>query len=181
VTGYYFFPRERPFQPRAQLISFLERGERPICITFGSMVNPHQGKIDRVVREALKQTANRGIVLSGWGGVQGTSSRELLYLDVAPHDWLLPRCKMVIHHAGAGITAAGLRAGIPNISIPFMGDQPFWGERVHAIGAGPRPVLVNRLAVEKLVGAIAEAESESLRERARAVGQQLQNESGTGR
>jgi UDP:flavonoid glycosyltransferase YjiC (YdhE family) len=58
---------------------------------------------------------------------------------------------MVIHHGGAGTTAAGLRAGIPNIVIPFMGDQPFWGERVQAIRAGPKHILVKSLSVEKLI------------------------------
>jgi sterol 3beta-glucosyltransferase len=180
VTGYYFFPSHDSYRPPAKLISFLERGEAPVCISFGSMVNRDKEKIDRIVHEALQQTANRGIILSGWGGVQQPSSEELLYLAAAPHDWLLPRCKTVIHHGGAGTTAAGLRAGIPNIVVPFLGDQPFWGERVHAIGAGPKPILVKNLSVEKLVRAIVEAGSESVRERAQAIGQQLRTEDGTG-
>jgi sterol 3beta-glucosyltransferase len=180
VTGYYFFPHDHSYRPPAKLISFLERGKPPVCISFGSMVNRHKEKIDWIVREALKQTANRGIILSGWGGVQQPSSEELLYLEAAPHDWLLPRCKAVVHHGGAGTTAAGLRAGIPNIVVPFLGDQPFWGERVHAIGAGPAPIRVKSLSVEKLVRAIVEAGSESVRERAQAIGRQLRTEDGTG-
>jgi sterol 3beta-glucosyltransferase len=87
---------------------------------------------------------------------------------------------MVIHHGGAGTTGAGLRAGIPNVVIPFMGDQPFWGERVHTIGAGPKPLLVKDLSVEKLAQAIIEAETESVRKRVQSIGQQIQNEDGTG-
>lgn len=180
VTGYYFLPHDNSYRPPAKLISFLERGEAPVCISFGSMVNRNKEKIDRMVGEALKQTANRGIILSGWSGVQGPSSEEMLYLEAAPHDWLLPRCKTVIHHGGAGTTAAGLRAGIPNIVVPFLGDQLFWGERVYAIGAGPKPILVNSLSVEKLERAIVETGSESVRERARTIGRQIRTEDGTG-
>ena len=180
VTGYYFFPRDDSYRPPAELLSFLQNGERPICITFGSMVNRDQEKIDGIVREALKRTAKRGIILTGWGGVQALSADNLLYLESAPHDWLLPRCKMVIHHGGAGTTASGLRAGIPNIILPFLGDQPFWGERVYKIGAGPKPILVNGLSAEKLAQAIARGDAESVRTRARMIGVQIQNEDGTG-
>lgn len=84
-------------------------------------------RIDHIVRDVLRHTGQRGVILSGWGKVNRPSSKEFLYLDEAPHDWLLPRCKMLIHHGGAGTTSAGLRAGILNIVIPFMADQPFWG------------------------------------------------------
>jgi sterol 3beta-glucosyltransferase len=180
VTGYYFFPLDNSYQPPTELLSFLKNGEPPVCITFGSMVNREKEKIDRIVREALKQTKTRGIILSGWSGLKEPSSNDLLYLEAAPHDWLLPRCKMVIHHGGAGTTAAGLRAGIPNLVVPFLGDQSFWGERVYAIGAGPKPVLLKNISVEKLARAMVEAEGTTIRKRAQAIGQKLRSEDGTG-
>lgn len=180
VTGYYFFRLDNSYQPPAELLLFLERGELPICVTFGSMVNRDKERINRIVRESLKQTGNRGIILSGWSGIQESPTRDLLYLEATPHDWLLPRCKLVIHHGGAGTTAAGLRAGIPNIVIPFMGDQPFWGDRIHAIGAGPRPILVKDLSVEKLSQAILETGIESFSQRAKIIGQQIATEDGIG-
>lgn len=179
VTGYYFFPFDVSYQPPAELVSFLQQEVSPVCITFGSMVNRDKEKIDRIVHKSLKQTGNRGVILSGWSGVEKASSNDLLYLEAAPHDWLFPRCRMVIHHGGAGTTAAGLRAGIPNIVVPFLGDQLFWGERVQAIGAGPKPILVKKLSVENLTRAIAEAENESLRKRAQQVGQEIRIEDGT--
>ena len=151
-----------------------------MCVSFGSMVNRDAEKIDDMVRTALAQTGNRGIILAGWSGVKRSSSKELLYLDAVPHDWLLPRCKLVIHHGGAGTTAAGLRAGIPNIVVPFMADQPFWGRRIHVVGAGPKPVPVKSLSVKKLVRAIAESEEAALLTHARSLGQQIRNEDGTG-
>jgi sterol 3beta-glucosyltransferase len=180
VTGYYFFPEDHSYQPPAELLSFLQKGPAPVCITFGSMVNRDKGRTHLIVREALKKTGNRGIILSGWSGVKGPSSADILYLESAPHDWLLPRCKLVIHHGGAGTTAAGLQAGIPNIVLPFMADQSFWGKRVHFVGAGPKPILVKDLSVESLTGAIAEAASDGILKRAQAIGQQIRNEDGVG-
>ncbi len=180
VTGYYFFSHDHSHQPPAELDVFLKAGKPPICITFGSMVNREAEKIDHVVHESLRQTQNRGIILSGWSGVRHRPSKDVLYLESMSHDWLLPRCRMVVHHGGAGTTAAGLRAGIPNIVLPFTADQPFWGRRVRAIGAGPGPILVKKLSTETLTRAIVEAESESLRERARAIGQRIRSEDGVG-
>jgi UDP:flavonoid glycosyltransferase YjiC (YdhE family) len=106
---------------------------------------------------------------------------DLLYLEAVPHEWLLPRCRMVIHHGGAGTTSAGLRAGIPNVVVPFTADQPFWGRRVHALGAGPRPIPVKSLSVEKLSEAIAEADGDLIRDRAQALGQEIRGEDGVRR
>lgn len=181
VTGYFFFPHEQSYRAPDQLRSFLAQGGAPVCVTFGSMVNRDKERIHRIVREALRQTAQRGIVLSGWGKINEHATEELLYLEQAPHDWLLPRCKMVIHHGGAGTTAAGLRAGIPNVVIPFMADQGFWGTRVKVLGAGPTSVRVNALSVENLVHAIVKAESAVVRKGAWSIGLQLQQEDGTGK
>ena len=85
---------------------------------------------------------------------------------------------MIIHHGGVGTTSAGLRAGIPNIVVPFMADQPFWGKQVYINGAGPQPVFVKSLSIDKLVGAIVEAESKTIRERARTIGQNIRGEAG---
>jgi sterol 3beta-glucosyltransferase len=181
VTGYYFLAPDNSYQLPLQLDSFLKAGKPPVCITFGSMVNRDAERIDHIVRESLRQTENRGIILSGWSGIGNRSTRDVLYLEAISHDWLLPRCKMVVHHGGAGTTSAGLRAGIPNVVVPFTADQPFWGKRVHSIGAGPTPILVKNLSVEKLARAIAEAESDALRERAQAIGQEISSEDGIGR
>jgi len=181
VIGSLRFDRIDSYQPPASLQEFLSAGAPPVCVTFGSMVIRNAEKIDRMVREALMKTGQRGIILSGWGKINGASSAELLYLDAVPHDWLLPRCNMVIHHGGSGTTSAGLRAGIPNIVVPFMIDQPFWARRVHAVGAGPKPIPLKRLSVERLTQAISEADSPGIRERVQVISQQMRNEDGVSR
>ncbi len=177
VMGYFFLAEEM-YQPPVVLSDFLAAGTPPICISFGSMVNRKAKHIDQIVREALKETNNRGIILSGWSSVTNRPSKDLIYLETVPHDWLLPRCKMVIHHGGAGTTSAGLRAGIPNVVIPFTADQPFWGNRVHAIGVGPKPIPVKKLSVEKLTHAIATAELSVVIKQAQLIGQRIRGEDG---
>lgn len=178
VTGYLFDRREDLYLPSNDLLKFIGDGDPPICISFGSMVNRDAEKIDRIVGDALRRTNNRGIILSGWSKVKGKSSDNVLYADAMPHQWLLPRCKMVVHHGGAGTTSAGLRAGIPNIVIPFTADQPFWARRVHAIGAGPKPIPVQKLSLENLTQSILMADDAALRKRVQNIGQELENQNG---
>lgn len=178
VTGYYFLPENKSYSPPSELDVFLKSGKPPVCVSFGSMVNKNAEQIDAIVREALKQTNNRGVILSGWGSAKRESSSELLYLESAPHDWLLPKCKMIIHHGGAGTTSAGLRVGIPQVVVPFTADQPFWGSRVHAVGVAPKPIRVSQLSVEKMVSAIAAAESKVILERVQVTGQRIRGEEG---
>ena len=179
VTGWYFSDSNEVYSPPHDLQVFLESGEPPVCITFGSMINRKEETIDRIVRDSLDRTGNRGIFLSGWSRVQHSSSEKILYLDAVPHDWLLPKCSMVVHHGGAGTTSAGLRAGIPNIVIPFTADQPFWGRRVHDLGMGPRPIHVKQLSTMKLTQVIQEAESNTFRARAAVMGRKIRSETGT--
>ncbi len=178
VTGYFFLPLDESYSPPNELDVFLKSGKSPVCVSFGSMVNKDAERNNDIVVDALKKTNNRGIILSGWGGVKNQSSKDLIYLESVPHDWLLPCCKMIVHHGGAGTTSAGLRAGIPNIVVPFMADQPFWGNRVHAIGVGPKPILVKNISVDKLTYAIVEAESNVIRGRAQVIGQDIRSEDG---
>jgi len=181
VVGYFFLDSPADYQPSAELTRFLEAGPAPVCVTFGSMIHRASNRIADSVLDAIRITGQRAIILTGWDGWKGRdSSDDVLFLESAPHDWLLPRCKAVIHHGGAGTTAAGLREGIPNIMIPFAGDQAFWGKRVHAIGAGPRPIHVKSLTAARLASALAQAEESALRGRAQLVGRAIRGEAGAG-
>jgi sterol 3beta-glucosyltransferase len=181
ITGYFYLDAGQAYQPPDLLKKFLAVGDVPVCVSFGSMVNREAERIHQVVREALAGAHRRGIFLSGWGGYQNPDKNDdILYLEDAPHDWLFPRCKVIIHHGGAGTTAAGLRAGVPNIVVPHTADQPFWGRRVAAIGAGPEPIPVKRLTTQRLVAALAQVEDPGLRLRAEAIGRLILKEDGVG-
>jgi sterol 3beta-glucosyltransferase len=181
IPGYFFLDLSDTYQPSVELDDFLAGGEPPVCVSFGSMIHRDAERIYQSVFDALARTKNRAIILSGWSDIENLDlSNNIFLMDSAPHNWLLLRCKAVIHHGGAGTTAAGLRSGIPNLVIPFAADQPFWGARVHAIGAGPQPTPVKKLTAEKLIGALIEADGDTLRGSAQAVGRKIRAEDGVG-
>ncbi|MEZ4644342.1 MAG: glycosyltransferase [Chloroflexota bacterium] len=184
IPGYFFLETAVAYQPPPQLLDFLQAGTAPLCVSFGSMVNRDAARIDAIVRAALAETGQRAIILSGWGGAEQAATRDadanLLYLDAVPHDWLLPQCHALIHHGGAGTTAAGLRAGIPNILIPHGMDQPFWGRQVAALGAGPKPITLRKLDTGSLIDALTQVNSSAMRARAQEVGRQIRAEDGVG-
>lgn len=155
VTGYWFLEPPTGWHPPADLVHFLQSGIPPLYIGFGSMSSSNPEATADLVIQALVRTGQRGILYSGWGGLQKEQLPETMFMtDSIPHSWLFPRMAAVVHHGGVGTTAAALRAGVPSIVTPFFGDQPFWGRRVHTLGVGPRPILWRRLTVEGLAEAI---------------------------
>jgi sterol 3beta-glucosyltransferase len=182
VTGYWFLDQISHWQPPSDLVGFLEAGIPPIYIGFGSMSGTKAQERANIVREALARTGQRGLLASGWGGLKATDlPANAFMLEQAPHDWLFPRVAAVVHHGGAGTTAAGLRAGKPTVIVPFIADQPFWGKVVHELGVGTQPIPQKKLSVAALVEAINLATTDSeMRRRAEALGEKIRVEDGIG-
>jgi UDP:flavonoid glycosyltransferase YjiC (YdhE family) len=183
TTGYWFLHRSCDWIPPDDLLRFLHDGPAPLYVGFGSMHSRQSSATTALVLDALRMTGQRGIVSTGWGGLSSDRLPDSVFaVESVPHDWLFPRMAAVIHHAGAGTTGAGLRAGIPTISVPHFGDQPFWARRIHRVGVGPRPIPRKRLTAIGLARAIETAVSNSeMRERAAAMGTRVGNEDGVGR
>ncbi|KAF5458258.1 hypothetical protein F2P56_022299 [Juglans regia] len=156
VVGFCFLDLASNYEPPEPLVKWLGAGEKPIYIGFGSLPVQEPEKMTQTIVDALQSTKQRGIINKGWGGLGNLAepNDSIYLLDNCPHDWLFLRCKAVVHHGGAGTTAAGLRAACPTTIVPFFGDQPFWGERVHARGVGPAPIPVEEFTLTKLVDAI---------------------------
>jgi len=182
VTGYWFLDAEAGWTPPPVLAAFLEAGPAPVYVGFGSMAGRDPERLARTVVEALQIAGLRGIIAAGWGGLKaGDLPDTILAIDEAPHAWLFPRVAAVVHHGGAGTTAAGLRAGRPTIVVPFFADQPFWGSRVHEIGAGPKPIRRRKLTAEALAAALREATgSAEMIATAAKIGEQIRREDGVG-
>ncbi len=182
VTGYWHLDRQEAWQPSSELEAFLAAGAPPVYIGFGSMAGTHAENRTKAVLAALAQSGQRGLLASGWGGLKERTLPETVFmLDQAPHDWLFPRVAAVVHHGGAGTTAAGLRAGKPTIIVPFVADQPFWGRIVHELGAGPAPIPQKRLTAETLSQAIGIAVGDAdMQRKAAEIGAKLRAEDGTG-
>lgn len=183
VTGYWFLEPPQDWKAHPDVLRFLASGPPPIYFGFGSMVYSSEETTTLIV-EALKLTGRRGILATGWGGIEmdRNAPDNILYVYDLPHLWLFPQMAAVVHHGGAGSTAAGLRSGVPSIVVPNMADQFFWGDRVAALGVGPKPIPRKRLTVRRLVDAINEAtSSETMRARAAALGEKIRQEDGVAR
>lgn len=180
LDGYWFLDDGSEWTPPRELVEFLDAGDPPVYVGFGSMAGRDPQRMTRAVVAALTQAGVRGILASGWGGLATEDLPDtVLPISEAPHDWIFPRVAAVVHHGGAGTTAAGLRAGRPTVVCPFIVDQFFWGARVSAIGAGPAPVPQKKLTADRLAAAIRAATTDpSIRASAERVGRQISAEDG---
>ena len=179
VSGYLFLAEEG-YQPPADLDQFINAGPAPVCVTFGSMVNKATERMRVQVLEALDRHGDRVILLSGWGIPASSSTKNVFCLDSVPHSWLFPHCKAVIHHGGAGTTAAALRSGLPAVIIPHAADQPFWARRVRELGAGAVPLPIQQLSTSRMLVALDEVSRLEIIAGARRLANELTSEDGVG-
>jgi len=182
VTGYWFLDEPPGWQPPADLVHFLESGPPPVYIGFGSMGDRNSNHRTQVCLEALRLSGQRGVLLSGWGGLDNiAASRNVYTADSIPHSWLFPRMVACVHHGGAGTTAAALRAGIPQVIVPRGADQPFWAERMTQLGVGERCASVAQLTAKQLAVAITRATTDPVRrQHATELGARIRAEDGVG-
>ena len=159
VVGYWWPERPAGWRPPADLENFLNAGSPPVFVSFGSMTPAGADRLSDLVATAGRQAGVRMVIQAGRASLAKTdpASDDAIVIGEVPHDWLFPRMAAVIHHAGAGTAAAGLRAGIPAVSVPMIGDQPFWAARLAALGTGPRPIRYKRLSAQALAAAIRDA------------------------
>lgn len=180
TTGYWILESSADWSPPAPLQAFLEQGEPVVSIGFGSMTSSKAEQVTELVRQAARQAKVRVILLVGSGGLKETKASDSLFcLSEVPHEWLFQRVSAIVHHGGAGTTAAALRSGVPNIVVPFGVDQPFWGSRVAALGVGPKPIPHSQLSVGNLSKALSIAmNDQSMRTRAKDLTAVLRAEDG---
>ncbi len=179
VTGYWI-ASPPDWQPSDALRDFLNAGEPPVYIGFGSMSNKNPEATTEIMIAALQRAGRRGIIHSGWAGLQSAGVPEDVFvLDFAPHDWLFPRMAGIIHHGGAGTTAAALYSGVPSSVVAHMADQPFWGRRIHELGVGGKPIRRHKLNIENLAAAIHQITTDPpMKANALALAEKLNQENG---
>ena len=182
VTGYWQLPDNTGWTPPRAFQAFLKAGPPPVYIGFGSMPFGAE-RNTRILKEAMALWGGRAVVGRGWGGINPEDLPDSVFaFDSAPHDKLFEYVAGVIHHGGAGTTAAGLHAGRPTFVVPQTVDQPYWGRRVHELGCGPMPVRLRRLTAESLADNLGDLSTNpAYRENAARVGRELSNEDGTGK
>ena len=183
VTGAWFLEPDPDWRPSPELTDFLNAGAAPVYVGFGSMHARNATEQTRSVVDALTRAGQRGVLLTGWGALAEVDLPEhILAVSSVPHDWLFPRTAAVIHHCGSGTTAAGLRAGVPTVPVPFFADQPFWARCLYDRGVAAKPIPIKRLSTKRLTEAIQYVVSDTaVRERAAIRGESVRSEDGVGR
>jgi sterol 3beta-glucosyltransferase len=179
VTGYWLLDDNSGWKPSPEFEAFLSRGEAPVYIGFGSMPFG-AARNTQILREAVRNWGGRAVVARGWGGIDPSDLPENVFaIEKAPHDRLFRYMSAVVHHGGAGTTAAGLHLGRPTFIVPQAVDQPYWGRRVYELGVGPKPVRLRKLTPEVLAEALRDLTSNvAYRQRASAIAEELGNEDG---
>ena len=110
ISGFYFLDLAANYQPAPDLKAFLDAGPPPVYIGFGSIVVDDPNAMTKMIFEAVKITGQRALVSKGWGGLGADElgiPDGVFMLGNVPHDWLFKHVSCVVHHGGAGTTAAG--------------------------------------------------------------------------
>lgn len=167
------------------LEAFLGEGDPPVFVGFGSMPTPDPAGVVAAVVRALGRLGVRGVVSEGLAGLSVDAEPEdgthrLLGIGSAPHDVLFPRCGVVVHHGGAGTTAAAVRSGVPQVVVPHAADQPYWGRRMADLGVAAPPIARKDLTAARLERALEVALSPGARAAAYALGECVGAEDGAG-
>lgn len=176
IAGFVFLDLASSFKPPKTLTKFLEAGEPPVYIGFGSIVVDDPDKFTSLIFKAVEKAGIRALVSKGWGGLgdEGNTPDNIYMLENTPHDWLFPRVSAVVHHGGAGTTAIGLKCGKPTMIVPFFGDQPFWGAMVARAGAGAHAAVpYKELTADKLAEGIQECLSPEAKEHAQEIARDI--------
>lgn len=175
VTGFLFLDRNTDWSPPQDLINFLDSGNPPVYIGFGSMTG-HASDDMALLIEALD--GRRAVISQGWSDMQSSKQPESMYLlKGAPHDWLFPRMSGVVHHGGAGTVAASLRARVPMLVIPHLADQFYYGRRVSELGLGSNPIPRRKLKAHSLKSALYDLlENKSYQLESERLGRKIQAE-----
>jgi sterol 3beta-glucosyltransferase len=180
MTGYWFPEPNPDWRPPAELTDFLAAGVPPVVICLGamSMSGESARRAAGITLDAIRKSGVRAVV-QGWDSLVAREDMPAgaFRAGPLPHDWLLERAAGVVHHGGAGTTAAGFRSGKPALVIPHIIDQFYWSQRVAALGAGPTPIPRPKLTVANLAAGMRQIlEDPELNNRAAELGRAVRAE-----
>jgi UDP:flavonoid glycosyltransferase YjiC (YdhE family) len=170
------------WSPPDDLAAFLNAGEPPVFIGFGSMIAKDPAGVTRLLIESVQKTGMRAVLSRGWAQLGSDDLPAHIHaVDYAPYEWLFPRTAAIVHHGGSGTTGAALRSGVPSMVVPFLADQPYWGKRTAALKAGLPPLPFKSLTASSLAQSISVLTSDpALKQNAAALGAKLRAEDGIG-
>ena len=181
TTGFWFLADTLGWEPDRELLDFLDAGEPPVFLSFGSTTARDANTTTRLLVDAVVQSGRRAVIQAGWAGLgEADPLPDCVHLvGTVPHSWLLSRVSAAVHHGGAGTTAQVMALGIPAVAVPHVGDQPYWGMRIAQLGVGPKAIPRLKLTAPKLAAAIRQMTTDQdMRRRAAELGAKIQAENG---
>ncbi|WP_236653330.1 glycosyltransferase [Streptacidiphilus melanogenes] len=180
VCGYWWPHCPPTTQLPSSVRDFLLAGPPPVFVGLGSATVPDPERTSADLVASLRAAGLRGIVQRGWAGLHAEGD-DMLTVDELPHALVFPHTAAVVHHAGAGTTAAALRAGVPSVPVPVQFDAAFWASRLKALGVSPGSVPLRHLDARALTPLLTRAaRSDPHRDRARHLGALIRAEDGCG-
>jgi sterol 3beta-glucosyltransferase len=182
VTGYWLLPAPPGWSPPRRLAAFLEAGGPVVYVGFGSMPSLDAARLAASIMTAAGDNDVRVVVASLDPALRRLlPASRFLVIRNAPHDWLFPQMDAIVHHGGAGTTAAALYAGKPQVIWPFGVDQPFWARRMASLGVAPPSRPVHELTGPALTAVLGRALGDpGMAARSAALADLLRAEDGTG-
>ncbi|MBP2858985.1 glycosyltransferase family 1 protein [Dickeya oryzae] len=183
ITGSWFGAVQSMSSISPTLEQFIAEGAPPVYIGFGSMNSTDPEGLTKKIINVIKRLGVRAVIVSGGGAIDtdmivAASLPGVICVEHVSHEWLFPRVRTVFHHGGSGTVAAALRAGTPQVIMPFIYDQFYWAWRLEALGGSGGSLDLKRSGEDDIAQAFNRSFSSAVRERAKALGQQIRQERG---
>lgn len=153
VLGYHERNKQVDWEPSNQLLNFLNRHEKVLFITFGSMTNPDPEGKTRILVDILNRHHIPAIINTAEGGLKeydAFKSDHIHFVSQIPYDWLLPKVYAVMHHGGSGTTHSCLKYGCASMIIPHIIDQFVWNKIIAKKGLGPLGVQIGKFNTQTI-------------------------------
>ncbi|MBI5674882.1 MAG: glycosyltransferase family 1 protein [Nitrospirae bacterium] len=165
---------------------FIETGELPVYMTFGSLMPPvpeGQEEIISLMYDAAALAGCRAIIQTSLDDLSRLPTRpDVYYIKVTPHNRIFPYCAAVVHHGGAGTSQSATLAGCPSVVVAHIVEQKIWGCELERLGIAPKLINRRSLTAKKLADAIRRVLfSPTMKERAQEISRAMRNEDGVGK
>ncbi|MGE2692150.1 glycosyltransferase [Mycolicibacterium pulveris] len=119
------------------VMSWIAEGTPPICFGFGSIPVESPADMVAMIAGACAQVGERALVCAGWSDFSDVPQFDhVKVVGAVNYATVFPACRAVVHHGGAGTTAAGLRAGVPTLVLWMADVQFIWGAAVKKLKVG---------------------------------------------
>ncbi|MBK6264354.1 glycosyltransferase family 1 protein [Marivirga sp. S37H4] len=180
VLGYHEKSVETHWEPSDELQQFIQRHNKILFITFGSMTNPWPEKITRMFCEILSEYEIPAIINTAYGGLVKLDEYDnaLIHFEEGlPYHWILPKMYGVVHHGGSGTTHLGAKYGCASMIIPHIVDQFMWNQLLYEKGIGPKGIKISKISKKKLASKILDLWThQPFKDKAEMLSEEMQKE-----